>query len=472
MASNDTDTQTRQRAKITVSGDALSATLMLIKPHQDEPPISVEEVTAEIGKAEVIQGIDHEAIEKCVDTQDYHNPVVIARGKKPTKGENSRFEYRFDTSGGGKPKEDEAGRMDYKNISYIQNIEKDAVLVTKIPPAPGVPGVTVKGKELKAPTGADIPFRNGKNTHVSDDGLSLLATKSGAIMYSHGTVAVNDLTIIGGDVDHTTGNIDCRGSVRVTGSIKAGFGVTIDGDLEVRGNVEQCQLKVGGSISVSGGFFGKRSGLMQAGADISVKYAEGQRIVSGGSIKVDNEIINCDIMARESVTVKGKKGKIVGGIVRCRKEVKASFIGSDTGTLTHIHVAYDPQLMKKHRAVLKEIERLDADGERVKEGLYALYRLQQDGKLPPDKKKALAALEEFQKDLPDNQAAMDTEKETIEEKLREAEDATVVAEDTLYPGVTIHFGIVYKEINKERSNCKITIEDNVVRLSNLDTLME
>jgi uncharacterized protein (DUF342 family) len=469
MVPNESSTQTRQRAKITVSSDSMSATVMLIKPHEDELPITLEEVMEEIKKAEVVEGINHEAIKQCVDGQSYHNPVVIATGTKPVKGENSTFTYHFDTSSKGKPKEDKDGRIDYKNISFIQNTEKEAVLVTKTPPTPGVPGITVRGKDLQPPSGADIPFKKGKNTVVSDDGLTLIAAKSGAILFTHGTVAVNDLTIIAGNVDHTTGNIDCRGSVKVSGTIKAGFSLTIDGDLEVRGNVEECQIDVGGNVNVKGGFFGKRSGIMKAGGDINVKYAEGQRLAAGGSIYAENEVNNCDVVAGDRVVVKARKGKIIGGTIKCRNEIRAADIGSETGTITHVHVAYDPKLMKKHVEAIQELERLQADGKRVKQGLVALYRLQQDGALPPDKQQALAALEEFKKDLPANLKAMESQKADVEEKLREAAGAMVAAQNMLYPGVTVHFGIVYKEIIKEHSNCKLTMENNGICLSSLGT---
>ncbi len=462
-----TDTSARKRARVglTISKDYMAASILLRAPQEGDPPITVEEVREELEQAEVIFGINEQAISGTISGCEYNTPIKIATGRKPERGADSSFIYHFDTSQTHKPKEDEDGRIDYKDISFIQNTEPGATLATKVPPMPGKPGMNVKGKEIKGPDGRNIPFGNGVNTKVSDDGLSLVAVTGGAIQFLHGKVSVMDVVTVKGDVDHAVGNIDCRGSVRITGGIKAGYTVKIDGDLEVSGNVEDADIYAGGDILVKGGFFGDSGGVMKAGGDITVKFAEGQKLIAGRNVQVGGEIVNCHVEAGERVVVSGRRGKIIGGTVRARREIRVAVLGSDAGTATVLQVAYDPELMRQYHDVVKEVQRIDEDGERVKEALYVLYRLQLEGTLPPDKKAALEKLEQFQKEAPGNLETLNKEKTRIEKALEQYREAAIICEDTMYPGVKAFFGIVYRDIQEEHQRCKLGLEAGKVLIS-------
>jgi len=466
MASGETVTSSRKRVRITVTSDAMMATLILFKPLAEDSPITVEEVMTEIEQAGVAYGLDRETIEKCVREQEYNNPMIIASGKRPMRGEDSTFTYHFNTKANWTPKEDPDGRIDYKNINFIQSVEKDEVLVNKTPSQPGTPGMTVKGKELKGLNGRDFPFNHGANTIVSEDGLQLLATTGGSILYLYNKVAVNDLTIISSDVDFNVGNIDCKGSVRVNGDIKAGFSVKLDGDLEVNGNVEDCDIDVKGNIMVKGGFFGKGEGLMKAGGDVTLKYVEGQKILAT-NIYIGGEIINSRLLARERIHVKGRRGKIVGGDIKAGKEIRASELGSKTGTITTLNVLLDPELIKKYHETTAEIERLIADQKRIKEAMVTLYRLQIDKRLSPDKERVLKQFEKFRAELPGNLEKLQNTKTEIEEELKKYKDTQIVAEEIIHSGVRVHFGIVYRDILEEQKKCKLTLENNQIYISEL-----
>jgi uncharacterized protein (DUF342 family) len=461
----DTSTGRRARVAVTVSKDAMAASILLRAPQAGDGPITFEEVMDELKESEVVFGIDTDAIRKAVDDCTYNAPVRVAVGRMPERGAHATFVYNFDTSLTHKPKEGSDGLIDYRDISFIQNIEKGAVLATKVPATPGIPGTSVKGKEIKGADGHDIPFKNGVNTEVSSDGLSLIATASGAIQFQFGKVSVMDVMVIKGDIDHAIGNIDCRGSVRVTGGVKAGFKLTIDGDLEVTGNVEDAEIHVKGNIMVKGGAFGEQGGIIEAGGDITLKYAEGQRLLAGNEIQVGGEIVNCQVEAGQRVTVKGRRGKIIGGSVRARREIRAAVLGSEAGTRTDLQVAYDPEMMSRYHSVMKEIQRINEDSIRIKEALYVLYRLQVDNKLPPEKKAAMDKLEQFQKEAPESLKLLTQQKTEIETALQQCSEAVIICEEVMYPGVKASFGIVYREIVEEHKRCKLNLEAGKVLIS-------
>ncbi len=462
-----TSTTQRQRTRVTVSKDSMTALMVIYPPNDGESPPTLVEILAELNKAGVTFGIKPEAIEAALANKTFNTPMVAAQGTPPVKGENTHFDYKFNPSNNHSPNVDGRGHIDYKDIHFIQNAEAGQVLAVRSLPTDGAPGMTVTGKEVSGASGRDLPFRNGANTKISDDGLSLLAAVPGAIVYRHGEISVKDTMLISGDVDHNVGNLDCRGSLKVTGDIKAGFNVTVDGDLEVNGNVEDCVVNVKGNIMIKGGFFGNGQGKMVADGNITLKFAEGQIIISGGDLTVGGELINCNATARASVVVKGKHGKIVGGETRAVKEIRAAVLGSDAGTLTVLRVAYNAELMLKHYEINKEITRLRSDSQRVKEALYGLYRLQMDGKLGPDKLAALQKLEAFKKDFPTNMESLEKQRLEVETKLQELRDARIVAEENLYTGVKAYFGLIYREIVEDLRECKLLLEGHQVVMSQL-----
>ena len=455
----------RSLISLTVSKDSMVASILLRQPKPDEPPITAEDILKVIEDGGVVYGVDRDAIEKAVVNKEFNTPLKIAAGHKPRRGVPASFIYHFDTNESRKPKEGDDGHIDYKDISFIQNTEKGAVLVTKVPPTEGKPGMTVLGKEIAGPSGRDIPFNIGVNTEVAEDELKLIASASGAIQFQYGKVSVNDVVSIRGDVDHNVGNIDCKGSVTISGGIKAGFIIKVEGDLEVNGNVEDCEIDVGGDIAVKGGFFGEGTGIMKAGGDITIKYAEGQNLHAGNEIHVGAEIVNCTVTAGQKVIVKSRKGKIVGGDVRASKIIRASALGSEAGTATNLTVGFDQDLMDKYTEVKGEIERQAEDGERVKEALYALYRIQMDGKLPPEKQAAMDKLEMFQEELPASLETLAARKKEIEAELAKFADARIIAEEKIYPGVKASFGVVYRDILEDMDRCSLSLEGSKILAS-------
>jgi uncharacterized protein len=465
MSAETTQSVVRQRVKVNVAKDGMTAMMVVHPPQPGEPAVTREDISAELERSGIVLGVLDKAIESCLTDKVFNTPIVVAKGQPPVKGENSSFSWNFDTLNNHSPKEDKEGRIDYKDINFIQNAQEGMILGTRTPAGQGEPGHTVTGKDVPAVVGRDVPFRSGANTKTSDDGNSLLAAANGVIVFRDGEVSVRDVMNIATDVDFNVGNLDCRGSLKIAGDIKAGFSVNVDGDLEVNGSVEDCTITAKGNIMVKGGFFGNGTGVMHADGNVTVKFVEGQKITAGGDVFVGGEMVNCSVTAVGNVCVKGKRGKIVGGDVRAGKEIRACVLGSDAGTRTCLHVAFNAELMRRYYEAGKEIQRLNADFARVKEALYGLYRLQMDGKLTPEKKAALEKLESFKKELPTNLETLQKTRSEIEEQLKQYRDARIVAEEMAYPGVQAHFGLVYREILEEAQHCQLTMEGTQVLMS-------
>ncbi|PWB68706.1 hypothetical protein C3F09_11185 [candidate division GN15 bacterium] len=465
MAGETAQTGTQHKARVTITKDGMHAMLVIYPPSPGEASPTLADIALALDKVGVIYGIDQDLIGKSLRENAYNTPIPAAVGNPPKKGQDSVHTYTFDINNNHSPHEDADGRIDYKQLNFLQSAEIGQVLATRSVPTEGTSGTNVMGKPIPAATGRDVPFRAGSGTKVSEDGRTLSATVTGAICYRNGEVSVKDIVSINQDVDTATGNLDCRGSVRIRGDVKTGFTVMADGDVEVSGAAEDCTIKARGSILIKGGFFGGGNGLLQADGNITVKFAEGQKLVAGGDLTVGGELVHCSVIVRGNVTVKGKHGKIVGGEIRAGREIHTSIAGSEAATPTVLYVGYNTELMSRYYAVQKELNRLKGDSARIKDALYGLYRLQMDGKLTKEKLAVLQKLETFQKDLPQNLSTLESQKVEIESKLSEFRDAKIIIDDVLYPGVKAYFGLVYREILEEVRACKLTLDGSQVLMS-------
>jgi len=435
--------------RITVASGKLTAWVDVPWPAEGQKPPNPEDIKNALQKKNIAFGIDEKAVNDIVNNSIFDKDVVVARGKDPVSGNDARLIFKFDKVQELKPKEDAEGRIDYKDIDFVQNATRDQVLVEKVPPTEGVPGTDVFGEPVSARSGRDVKLPAGPNTKASEDGLKLLAAIDGAVVYAGKMVKINDVHTIGGDICAETGNIRHNGSLIIRGKVDSGFEVIAKGDIEVAKNVDDAKIVSGGNIMVKGGFLGSRSGFLKAAGDIHCKYINDQIVDAGGSVYIGGEAFNSLITAKDGVFVSGQKGRIVGGGVMAGDEIKATCLGSDAGTRTELQVAYDARLMKQYNEIVSESKALDENAERVKEGLYVFYRLQMDNKLTTQKQKALEKLEEFKKNLPKAKEELQAKREAIEMEIQKNKRARIVAAQKVYPGVVLQFGIIYKEITDE-----------------------
>jgi uncharacterized protein (DUF342 family) len=435
--------------RVSVASDKMTATVRIPWPTEGNPPPSSEEIKQAINTHKISFGIDEGMIEKIVSDSLYDQDVKIATGIQPVKGLDAHLEFKFEEIQKLQPKEDEEGRIDYKDINFVRCANKDDLLIAKSPAGEGVPGTNVLNEKVSAKSGKDIKLPAGQNTRISSNGLELHAECDGSLVTTGKRISISEIHTIGGGVNTKTGNIKHNGSLIIQGDVEANFEVEAKGDIEIYKNVEDSKIISGGSIMVKGGFLGSRNGLLKAAGDVHCKYVDDQIIEAGQTVYIGGEVFNSLLTAHERIIVKGSKGRIVGGKNMAGDEIKATILGSEAGTKTELRVAYNAELMKKYRTVINGIKQLAENEERIKEGLYAFYRLQMDGKLAPDKKVALEKLEAYKKNLPMEKAALAKEKSELEAEIQKNQNAKIIAVKKVYPGVVLHFGVIYKEITDE-----------------------
>ncbi len=436
--------------KVTFSNDNLKAFLVIDSEKVQPDNVTEETIIKNLQASGITNGIDPDAVTKIVADKEFDVKHEVAKGTEPEHGHAASFELCFETERKVAPKEGDDGRIDYRDMDFLLNAEPGQVLVKKIPPTEGKPGKDVFGNEISAKPGKDKNIPKGANTELSSDGMTLSASKAGTIVYAGSVVSVQPVTTISASVDLSTGNINCKGSLKVMKNITSDMKVLVEGDMEVCGNVEDAEIVCKGNVVIKGGFIGRGDGVINAGGDVTMKYIINQTVNSRGNVTIGGEAVNSRIHARDWIDMIGAKGKIVGGHLTARKRIKAMILGADAGTKTVLKVAYDPKLMEMSKNVLAEITRLKNDEERVKAALVDLYRLKMNNKLPPKKLAVLAKLEEFKKSLPNQFEELKVQQQEIDKKLNEIKDACVIAEREAYTGVQVHIGRQYKEIDTKR----------------------
>lgn len=429
--------------------------------------ITTDELVQILNQSGVVYGINREQLGKVVNDSLINKPVEVAKGLPPGKGKDAGFELLFETANCKAPVVGDDGYIDYKSLNLISNATKGQPLAKKIAASAGEPGMTVRGKEIPGLIGKDRALPRGKNTDVSPDNPDLLiATQDGAITFANNLVSIDNVYKINSDVDMSTGNIDFVGSLKISGMVKAGFKVKAAGNIEIGKNIEDAEIVSGGSVAATGGFVGSGHGIIEAAEDVYVKYVENQQICAGHDVNVGGGCMNATIIAGDAVVVKGSKSIIVGGSVTALNIIEANVVGSEFGTPTLVRVGYNRALISELKEVDKELQRLHEDGEKIHKAMYALVRLELDGKLSPAQKNVLIQLKEQQVEIPKRCESLEKRKTEIVNKLNENKNAKVVAKQMVYPGTIIQIGILKREIDKVINGCTFGVShDKIVILS-------
>jgi hypothetical protein len=329
---------------VVTARDQMSAEMMLFPPCGSGTALTGEALLTLIQKKwDITFGLDTDAITQAAENRLYYQWVHIASGKHPEKGEDGRVTFLFSTHHSYAPKIAEDGSADYKNLNIFESVKEGAAVVTATPPGAGVAGCTVKGTVLPPQKGLDVKLPKGKNVRVSEDGLSLIATKSGRVDYINARVEIADVYRIPGDADMSVGNVLFEGDVIIHGDVISGLTIEASGTIEVWGYVEAATLIAGKDIVLKNGMQGMDKGKLVAGGNVVSRFLERSEIEAKGSLFSDS-IVQCKVIAHECIHMRGKWGRILGGVVRAGKEISANTIGSPANELTVVDLGASPEL--------------------------------------------------------------------------------------------------------------------------------
>jgi hypothetical protein len=288
----------------------------------------------------IVNGIDMRAIAQLLNGSAYDKYIDIAFATPPINGSDAQTQLLVPISPGIKPEIKSDGSVDYRSIQTFTPVTKGELLITKIPPGTGRPGISVTGDPIPAHPGKDIKLMGGKNTEISADGMQLRSSATGIIFYENTLLSIVELLHIGGDVDFSVGNIKYTGDILISGSVKPGFVVETDGSIQIKGSVESAKIISRlGSVIIDNGIMGKGDTFITAKNGITISFAQDTQLSTMGKIILEKYLLHCKVTCN-SFEGSGPQSCIIGGEIKASTSIIIRTCGSDKDVPTKI-IVYD-----------------------------------------------------------------------------------------------------------------------------------
>lgn len=447
-----------------VSEDGMVATVRFIPASETGNRLTKEDFLKDIQKKNIVYGLIEGALREHFETEGvYCTDIMIARGRKSVQGRDAKIEYSFNTNMHKRPAHREDGRVDYFQLTTINQCRKGQVLARIIPEQPGEPGYDVYGKATKPKEVKKETLKFGKNIELSEDKLSIISLVDGHVSLADKKVVVSSVYQVKG-VNVSTGNISYDGSIEIAGNVDANFEVKAGGNVVVNGLVEGATIIAGGNIIIAKGMNGMGKGYLRARGDVIVKFLENARIVTGGYVETE-AILHCTVSSGSDVKVDGRRGIILGGRVQAANSITAKSIGASMSTATTLEVGVEPLLISQLEHVQTAIEErrktlnaaqviFDNFQEKQKKGFQ--YN---DGQLRY-MRSVSALIQEKSSEL----ERLNTRLEALQQMMESREEAKVVVNEQVYPNTTIVIGGASRLIKENYRYCKFVKEDGEVRM--------
>ena len=95
---------------------------VFIKRDANGTPLTVQYLEDVLEKNHVTTGIIREMLAKIVKSPEFEEPIVVARGRDSTKGEDAKLKFMFELHRDLTPTAKEDGTVDFKNLGAIQMV--------------------------------------------------------------------------------------------------------------------------------------------------------------------------------------------------------------------------------------------------------------------------------------------------------------------------------------------------------------
>jgi len=339
-----------------VSNDAMAAYITInIDTYQNS---SKEEVLKFLDNSGIKFGIDSSSIGTAMDNPGVK--IMIAAGEPPIHGQDGSITYHYQEPSK-KPVLLADGTVDYYQLGFIVPIRAGESVADRVWATEGQPGTTVYGDEIPARNGKNPEFKVGKGVIISEN--KAVAEFDGALDWVNNRIQIIKAMIINSDVDFSVGNLNFMGKIIITGSVKEGFEVTADGDIEIRGGVENARVESRrGSVFIHSGVIGRGNAIIIAAKNIEARFAQGMTAEAGQNIVVNEYVLRCDLKAGDSVLIHGRKGMILGNnSIKARTRIKASRIQNCEVIDMQVEGIERRQFHRQILALNQAIEKMDSE---------------------------------------------------------------------------------------------------------------
>ena len=185
----------------------------------------------------------------------------------------------------------------------------------------------------------ELVKRQGSGTYIDLEKFQLKSGITGYKRVINNKIYIDILKIINGNFDQRFQEKYFDYSLLIKGDILTGADFFVNGNLQVEGTVENCNIRCMGNIIIKGNFYGLNRAKIRAKGDVYIKEINSASVIAR-NILIGESVRFSNIIAKGSVIVKGK-GEIVGGKIFAKDKILASVAGSKSFTKTLLSVGYD-----------------------------------------------------------------------------------------------------------------------------------
>lgn len=434
-----------------VSPDKLEV-YIVYHPHiGNGKPMSLRDVAQELEKQGIVR-YDFGMIENALAHP--RKKTLVGIGKSPEPGRDAEVIVRIDPE---KPIEISiTENVDWHALSSHIFVKEGDVILEKIPPTPGIPGEDVYGQPIPPKPGKNVNLNvyAGDGTRVTEDGLRLVADRSGVLRKVYDKYIVEDTFIVNGDVNYEIGNIVNVQNVRIYGDVLPGFKVQANGDVYVSGSVVNAVIDAGGNVEVLGRITSGDSGYVKAGGNVIAKEIVSAKVNANGHIVITDVLMHSYVQAGGGVYILSvEKGKIVGGEVIAKEDVVTPLLGNDRGTLTSVGVGIDPVVKEQFEKLSKDVVEIKKKVMDVKKDLVKAKNIGLVRKV--------SLLEEEFEELKKRYAELKEEYEYLLSEIKKLRTTRkIYVKRIVYPKVNVTFYDVSFYIDRIYEACVLTCNES------------
>ncbi len=429
-----------KKIQVRISPDHMKAEIFLDFSESDGMP-GMDEIRKALEENGVIEGLDEELLNKIPEKGAALSWkwIEIARGKPSRDGIDASLNVLVDTGRNTPLNSDDAVQVDLKNLGIINSIREKQLIAVKTPLQEGLDGMDVTGKSVKSRKAKDITIKAGPNTSLSEDGLELTATAGGHLLRDGNRFSVETVFQVRGDIDYGTGNLECFGSIIVSGSVRDHFSLKAHENIEIMGVVEGAYLSAGKDMTLRSSVRGMGSGFIECGNDLNAEYMDQCRIKTGRNLFFKKALMHCEVEAEGAIRlVEGGKGLIAGGILRAGLEIECTSLGSRIGTKTSLLVGISPKLIAQKKDLLNKKLDLMAKVKTLEKNIFYLSKTLKERGLNDNQKTLATRFLELRPVLQEQLARIEALQQEIDQTIDRAKlQGTVKVRGICYPGVAV-----------------------------------
>lgn len=444
------------RVEITCDPEGMIANMILYPPQNGGRPIRTERVVDELHRKGIVFGIDEFDIKDMIEAGVYETAICVARAQEPVNGKNGFIKYRFEKDRKTAPKRDEFGMVDFRELDKIVPIRKGEVIADITPPTEGTPGQNIFGKPIAAKPGRAPVVNVGKNTALTVDGLTIVSSCDGHILYGAGCFNVEDTVTVKSDLDVEFGNVSFFGDIVIKGNVMEGFKITAGGSVRINGTAFNAEITSGKDMTIVGGAINCE---IDCGGNASIGFCENCKITTRGDIE-SRQFAFCEVFCYGALSTKGARGTIVGGKITSMRDISAGIIGSDKYTQTEINIGDGSVIYSRRREAEKELAQASEQYETALRNLKYIQerKIKQGGKLDESQQKQI-------KNSTQNKLFYLMRKKELSELITQLDediknkDFLSAKASVIYPGAKFCVNFLTLEIVETAKRAKVTIVD-------------